>query len=71
MQTEDPAFRPNDAFRVKRAHGTAEAVEHDFTGNIGTSNVLLIDKNNSGFLQFIKDGQINESVKIKKGNINK
>ena len=68
---QDPAFRPNDAFRVTRAHGTAEAVEHDFTGNIGTSNVLLIDKNNSGFLQFIKDGQINESVKIKKGNINK
>ena len=56
---------------MTRAHGTAEAVERDFTGNIGTSNVLLIDKNNSGFLQFIKDGQINESVKIKKGNINK
>ena len=38
---------------------------------VHSEETILIDKNNSGFLQFIKDGQINESVKIKKGNINK
>ena len=61
-------FRPTDPHRVLKAHGTAEGIEHSYTGNIGVENVLDLDKDNSGFLEFHRNNSVIEKKQIDNGN---
>ena len=65
---QNPNFRPTDPHRVLKAHGTAEGIEHSYTGNIGVENVLDLDKDNSGFLEFHRNNSVIEKKQIDNGN---
>lgn len=64
---QNPNYRPTDMFRIIRAHGAAEGLEHSYTGNIGVTNMLNIN-NNSGFLEFHRDNKVIERKRIINGN---
>ena len=65
---QNPNFRANDKYRMIRAHSAAEGLEHSYTGNIDVTNVLNINTNNSGFLEFHRNNRVIERIKIINGN---
>ena len=65
---QNPNFFPSDSHRVFKAHGSAESIEHSYTGNIGVENVLEINKENTGYLVFHKDNRVIEKKQINHGN---
>ena len=65
---QNPDYRPTDPNRVLKAHGIAESSEHSYTGNIGVKNVLDLNKDNSGFLEFHRNNSVIEKKQIDNGN---
>ena len=66
---QNPAFRPNDAYRIIRAHGSAETIEHYYSRNHNIKNEFNLDSQNSGSLLFMLNGKSIERILIRKGNI--
>ena len=65
---QDPTFHSNDKYRIQKAHFSAEALEHSYTGNIGVENILNIN-NNSGYLEFRNNTKVIEKKQIYNGNL--
>jgi len=60
-------FHSGDRYRIIKAHGTAENIEHFYTGNTGVKNKININ-GNSGYLEFEKDKTMIERKRINNGN---
>lgn len=65
---QNPTFHPADAFRLYKAHGSAEGLERSYTGNVGVTNVLNL-KGNSGYLEFYRNDVVIERIRIINGNV--
>lgn len=66
---QDPAFRPNDINRIFKAHGTAEAFEHYYSGKYNINNFFDLNLQNSGSLIFMRNGNPIERIPIRNGNV--
>ena len=66
---QDPTFRSNDIYRIAKAHGSAEAIEHYYSGNYNINNILDLNLQNSGSLIFMQNGNPIERIPILNGNV--
>ena len=66
---QNPNFRIGDVNRIAKAHGSAESIEHVFTGNLNVKNVLELDDKKTGYLLFILNENSIEKIHIIRGNI--
>jgi len=66
---QDPTFRSNDIYRIAKAHGSAEAIEHYYSGNYNINNIFDLNLQNSGSLIFMQNGNPIERIPILNGNV--
>ena len=59
----------NDQWNRPPDHGSAEAIEHYYSGNYNINNIFDLNLQNSGSLIFMQNGNPIERIPILNGNV--